>query len=229
MRSFACRQILVAAMVGWMALVAVPLTVKSAQPNWIEQIAQQIREQGGLATHPAAASAYERYLVQLQRVQQAFAQGNTRLVQREMDRLVVMVGTAESGIADSSAKLLLVSIGEFTPVEYLDSATRSHLRLIRELEIAGTGIEEPSAPPPDVPYGVPVQTRQRAHFWTSWISGWMDNGKFNPLIELGVGVLLLVGIGAVVMVYISLRVGTPRSEEPVQPKQAAIQVDEKKT
>lgn len=229
MRSFACRQILVAAMVGWMALVAIPSPVGSAQENWIEQIAQHIREQSRLTTHPAAASAYERYLAQLQQVQQAFAQGNTRLVQREMGRLVVMVGTTENGIADSSAKLLLASIGEITPGEYLDSVTRSHLRLIREIDIAGAGIEEPSAPPPDVPYGVPVQTRQRTRSWTSWIFGWVDNGESNPLFALGAGVLLLMGVSAVVMAFIVLGVRAPRSEEPVQPKQAAIQVDEKKT
>lgn len=225
MRSSACRQILVAAMAGWMTLVAIPLPVKSAQGNWIEQIAQQIREQKRLATHPTAVSAYEHYLAQLQRVQQAVAQGNTPLVQREMGRLVAIVGNAASGITDSSAKLLLASIGEVTPVEYLDDATRSRLRLIRETEMAGAAIEEPPAPPPDASYGLPAQARPGAG---PWMFGWMHNGQFHPLIVLGSGVLLLVGVGVVVMALIAFGVGDPRTKKPVQPGQASSRVDEKK-
>ena len=229
MRSSACRQILVAAMIGWMALAAVPLPAKSAQDNWIEQLTQRIREQSRLTTHPATASSYERCLVQLQRVQRALTQGDTRLVQREMGHLVAMVGAAESEIDDASAKLLLASIGALTPAEYLDSATRSQLRLIREIGIAGSETEEIQAPSTDAPYSLTTQTPHQTGSWGSWIFRWADIGKSNPLIALGAGVLFLVGVGVVVLALVALGVGTPRSEAPVQPKQTASQVDEKKT
>ncbi len=229
MRSSARQQILRAAIVGCLAWAAIPLPVGSAPADWIEQIAQQIREQRRDATDPAAAAAYDRYLIQLQRVRKAFAQGETLRVQREMARLVATVGTTKSGIGESSARQLLASIGVNTPFEYLDRATRSHLSLIVEMEREGAATKAAPNPPVDPFYSSLGKNRQRASSWTSWIYGWVRDAESNPLIVVGAGALLLVGIGVVAMLLLSLGAGTPRTEASTQTGQAKSQVAEDKT
>ena len=216
MRSSARQQILMAALVGCVAWAAIPQPVGGAQEDWIEQIAQQIREQRRETTDPAAASAYDRYLVQLRRVQQAFAQGETLQVQREMARLVATVGTTKSGIGDSPARHLLAFIGGHTPFEYLDRATRSHLRLIVEMEREVAATKAARNPPMDPYFSSLGKPRQQARSWTSWIYGWVRNAESHPLILVGAGALFLVGIGVVAMLFIALGVGAPRSKDSTQ-------------
>ena len=219
------QAILVAAMAGWFGLVMMPLPVESVQENWVEQIAHHMQEQKRLTNHQALKSAYERYLTQLQFVQQALAHGNQHVVQNEMGHLIRMLATKEGGISDSSARFLLYYVGEVTPVEYLDEATRDHLRLIKEMfSFRAEAIEEP---PIDSGYNSTVTPRTAP--WGLWKLGWLGNGTFNPIITLGAGVLLLVAVGASVLLLVGLGVGSTKSGGTIRTKEAESELVEKKT
>lgn len=225
MPSMGNQQLLVVAMTGWFALVMMPLSAGSAQENWIEQITHQVQEQQRLATQKSLDSGYERYLRQLQLIQQALTHGQVRVVQHEMGHLIGMLATKEGGIADSSALSLLYYVGEVTPVEYLDENARTHLRLIKErFNDRAEAIDEP---PEDSSYNTIVPPRTALWVWGG--VRWMGTGTFNPIIALGVGVLLFFAVGISVLLLAGLGLPSTNGGGPSRTKEAESDVARKQT
>lgn len=214
MPSLAHQQILVAATQILVVLFLIPNQAESTRENWADQIAHRLQAEHNLASRERVSSGYERYLTQLQSVQQALVQGNVSAVRHEMSHLVRMVATKEGGISDSSAQSLLSYIGEVTPVEYLDETTKSHLRLIREMvTFRAEAFEEL---PSDSGYNSTVNPQTGP--WGTWRFGWMGKGTFSPMIVLGTGVLLLVAVGVVVLLLVAVGGGSTNGRSAIQAK-----------
>lgn len=223
MPSLAHQQILVAATEVLLVLFLIPNPAESIQENWVDQIARRVRVEDNLASGERVSSGYERYLTQLQTVQQALAQGNVSDVQHEMSRLDRMVAAKEGGISDSSAQSLLFYISEVTPVEYLDETTKSHLRLVREVvTFRADAFEEL---PTDSGYTSMV-TPQTAPLGV-WQFGWMGKGTFHPLLTLGAGVLFLVAVGVVVLLFVGVGGASPNGRSAIHTNDRTLEGLEK--
>jgi hypothetical protein len=199
------QQILVASEGLFLIILLLSAPAYSLQDNWVDQIAQRVQaEQVG----PQA----EHYLTQLSSVRQALSQGHVGAVQREMNHLVHMVATKESGLSDASAQSLLLYISEVTPVEYLDQTTRSRFRQIREMVAFKTDSIE--VIPEDSSYNVTASPQTAP--WDRAGYGWMRQGRVHPIVALGAGVLALIALGVIVMVYVGLGRTASNSRSAIQ-------------
>jgi hypothetical protein len=201
MPSLAHQQILVAAKGLLLAVILIPNPAHSAQENWVDEIAQRVRAEYNLTSPERARSGYERYLLQLQSVQDALGRGNVAAVQTEMRHFVRMLAVKDGDISDSSAESLLFYLSEVTPVEYLDLTTRTHLRHIRDMVTFRTEAREEV--PTDFSYALTVPPKPASE--SAWPFEWRGRGTMNPIIILGTGMLVLVAIG--VMVFLIVGIG----------------------
>jgi hypothetical protein len=225
MPSLAHQQILVAATGVLVGLFLIPNSAESVQESWVDLIAHRVQVEHDLASREPVSSGYERYLTQLQSVQQALVQGHVSAVQHEMGRLIQMVAAKEGGISDSSAQALLFYISEVTPVEYLDETARSHLRLIPEMVTFKADAFE--VLPTESGYTSTV-TPQTAPLG-AWQFGWMGKGSVPPIITLGAGVLILVAVGVVVLLFVGVGGASSNGRSAIQAEDRTLEELEKKT
>jgi hypothetical protein len=197
-----------------LALFLTPDLIAAVQDNWTEQIAHHLREEKTQANQEAFGPAYDRYLAQLQVVQQALLLHKPSDVKKELNRLVQMIAVREGGISQSSSLSLIFYISEVTPSAYHDETMKSRFRLVRELFTSSA--EASREPPSDASYGSAVARRTAP--WGVEPYGWTGNSRFHPIFFLGVGVLILVGIGVLVLLYIGLRGSYSERKTSVQTK-----------
>jgi len=197
-----------------LALFLTPNLIAGVQDNWTEQIAQHLREEKTQANQEAFGPAYDRYLAQLQVVQQALLLHNPSAVKKELNRLVQMIAVREGGISQSSSLSLIFYISEVTPSTYHDETMKSRFRLVRQLFTSSA--EATREPPSDASYGSAVARRTAP--WGLDPYSWMGKSRFHPIFFLGVGVLILVGVGVLVLLYIGLRGSYSERKTSVQTK-----------
>jgi hypothetical protein len=192
---------LVAATTISFTLLLTPNLIAGIQDNWIEQIAQHLREEKHQAHQEAFGPAYDRYLAQLQVVQKALLLHNAPSVKKELNRLIQMIAVREGGISQSSSLSLLFYISEVTPSVYHDETMKNRFRLVRKLFTSSAEVS--MEPPNDANYGSAV-VRLTAPSGLEQYS-WMGKSRFHLIFILGAGVLILAGVGALVLLFMGLR------------------------
>jgi hypothetical protein len=197
-----------------LTLLLTPNLIAGVQDDWTEQIAHHLREEKTQAYQEAFGPAYDRYLAQLQVVQQALLLHNPPAVKKELNRLIQMIAVREGGISQSSSLSLIFYISEVTPSAYHDETMKSHFRLVRQLFTSG--VEASREPPSDASYGSAAPPRIAP--WGLNQYSWMGKIRFHPMFILGLGVLILVAVGGVVLLFVGLRGASSENKPSVQSK-----------
>lgn len=120
MKSPVNHRLLLAALVGGLALSLMPVTVEAAQGTWLDQITEQVKEHQEFAGFRGMEQAYDPYLEQLKFVRWAFTSGDEEATYVMMNKLMDMLEAKVGGIPDWSAKMLFDFCGRVTPVQYHD-------------------------------------------------------------------------------------------------------------
>lgn len=192
--------LLTAVMTGWIVFMF-PLPAKTSATTWIDPILRQTLEEKKGQTQYGGKADFDRYLAELQVVQEALAAGNTVTVQREMNRLIRMLAAKDGNIPDSTAVSLLLSIDQVTPSAYLDHWSQTRLHLLRT-ELAGEG---PRELPLDEFEGKQLHPSNTDTGATPWSKFW----SLDPRISPWAGTVLLTGAGAMILLILSLKAHRP--------------------
>jgi hypothetical protein len=221
MAQMGARRILAAATIISFALLLASNVIAGVQDNWIEQIARHLREEKNQSHQEAFGPAYDRYLAQLQVVQQALQLRDTPAVKKELNRLIQMIAVREGGISQSSALSLIFDISEVTPPVYHDETMKSHFLLVRRLFISKAQVAE--EPPIDATSHASIVRLRTAPVGLERYN-WLGEIRFHPLFVLGAGVLILVVVGGLVLLYMGLRGSYVERKSSIQikPKQLRL-------
>lgn len=122
MRSAAKHRLLLAALVGGLALVLMPLTVEAASGKWIDEITVLTMDHQELAKLSGRERGYDDYLEQIAIVRVAFTAGDVKRTNVAMNRLMDMLeaDAKGGGIPVWSAKTIFDFCGKVTPNAYHD-------------------------------------------------------------------------------------------------------------
>lgn len=213
------RWLLVATTMSF-ALLLIPNLSEGVQGSWTEQIAHHLREEKNQSHQEELGAVYDRYLAQLEVVDQAYQVRNVPEVKKELNRLVQMIAAREGGISQSSALSLIFYISEVTPPVYHDETMKSHFRLVQRLFTSKA--EESLEPPIDSGYGSAVPARTVP--WGLNQYGWLGEIWYHPMFILGLGVLVLVVVGSLVFLFLGLRGGNSENKPSIRikPKQLRL-------
>lgn len=126
MRSAVKHRLLLAALVGGLALVLTPLTVEAASGKWIDEITALTMDHQELAKlqAPGGERGYDDYLGQLAIVRVAFDRDDREGTYMAMNRLMDMLEADAHGKGGTipvwSAKTIFDLCGRVTPNKYHD-------------------------------------------------------------------------------------------------------------
>ncbi len=114
------HRLLLAALVGGLALSLMPATLEAAEGTWLDQITEVVKEHQEFARSTGKEQTYEPYLEQLESVRRAFTEGDEDATYVMMNQLMDMLEVNVGGIPGWSANALFDFCGKVTPVQYHD-------------------------------------------------------------------------------------------------------------
>lgn len=118
------HKLLLAAIVGGLVLVLMPMTVGAGEAKWLDAITVLVKDHQEMAKFEGRERSYEPYLEQIGMVRMAYDTGNVTGTYTAMNRLMDMLqdDPKGGGIPTWSAKEIFDFCGKVTPAKYHDFA-----------------------------------------------------------------------------------------------------------